>query len=271
MSRTATRLGVLHVEVIGSGPPAVLWHSLFVDSGQWDRVRDRLAEHRTLVLVDGPGHGPSGSPPALFGLDDCADAAVRVIADLDLGPVDWLGTAWGGHVGIVLAARRPDLLRSLTVLAAPLAPFRGWPRLRAAALVAAYRVTGPAGPLVDAVVDALLTPDVRRADPAAVEAVRGPFARADRVGMVRVLRSAMLRRPDLHPVIATIPTPTLLLVGDDDPLCPPPLVHAAARAMPDATCAVISGSRHLPPLENPAATLDHILAFWAEHDHQERP
>ena len=37
-----TRLGDLRVETCGSGPPAVLWHSLFVDSTTWERVREPL-------------------------------------------------------------------------------------------------------------------------------------------------------------------------------------------------------------------------------------
>lgn len=57
----ATRRGPLHVEAAGSGPPAVLWHSLLVDSTTWDRLRAPLAAERRLVLIDGPNHG--GSPP----------------------------------------------------------------------------------------------------------------------------------------------------------------------------------------------------------------
>ena len=37
----ATRVGHLHVETAGSGPPAVLWHSLFVDSTTWSRPGHR--------------------------------------------------------------------------------------------------------------------------------------------------------------------------------------------------------------------------------------
>jgi hypothetical protein len=37
-----TRLGPLHVQTVGSGPPALLWHSLFVDSTTWTRVQQPL-------------------------------------------------------------------------------------------------------------------------------------------------------------------------------------------------------------------------------------
>ena len=39
--RIPTRVGSLAVRVVGEGPPAVLWHSLFVDDRSWDRVDGR--------------------------------------------------------------------------------------------------------------------------------------------------------------------------------------------------------------------------------------
>ncbi len=107
-----TAIGDLQVETVGTGPPALLLHSLFVDSHQWQRVRRSLAAHRTLVLVDCPGHGRSGPPGALHARR-LRRAAADVIAVLGLDAVDWVGNAWGGHVGLVFAARHPQLCRSL--------------------------------------------------------------------------------------------------------------------------------------------------------------
>ena len=85
-----TKLARLHVEVDGEGPAAVLWHSLFVDSRSWSRLHGLLREDRRLVLIDGPGHGKSGSPSADFDLDDCAEAATDVLDAVGVQkPVDW--------------------------------------------------------------------------------------------------------------------------------------------------------------------------------------
>jgi pimeloyl-ACP methyl ester carboxylesterase len=54
-----TRLGALRVRVCGSGPPAVLWHSLFADSTTWDQVCLLLGEPRQLIAIDGPSRGSS--------------------------------------------------------------------------------------------------------------------------------------------------------------------------------------------------------------------
>jgi pimeloyl-ACP methyl ester carboxylesterase len=78
-STVATTLGQLHVRTLGSGPIAVLWHSLFVDSTTWQRVTGPLSARRRLILIDGPGHGRSAPARRLFTVEECADAAAQVL------------------------------------------------------------------------------------------------------------------------------------------------------------------------------------------------
>jgi pimeloyl-ACP methyl ester carboxylesterase len=90
-----TRLGPLHVQTAGSGPPAVLWHSLFVDSTTWMRVLPALAAERRLVLIDGPAHGRNPPAPRRFTLDDCAGAAADAITSASANR--WTGWATPGE------------------------------------------------------------------------------------------------------------------------------------------------------------------------------
>ncbi len=154
-----TSFGALHVRVVGHGPVAVLWHSLFVDSRSWYRVEPALARQRTLVLLDGPSHGGSQPASRRFTLTDCAAAAGEVLDQLDVTtPVDWVGSAWGGHVGMVFAADQPRRTRSLVTLASPVHALTLAERRRIVPLVGLYRVVGPIRFLRAAVVDALLPP-----------------------------------------------------------------------------------------------------------------
>src|SRR5437016_11483373 len=107
----------------------------------WPRLS---ACERTLVMVDGPGHGSSGPPPATFTLEDCATAAIEVCDALGLETVDWVGNAWGGHVGILIGVRKPRRMRSLVTMAAPLTPLVGVQHMQLSVLVGIYRVIGPA-------------------------------------------------------------------------------------------------------------------------------
>ena len=126
MMRIATDLGELAARVV-PGPPevAILWHSMFTDSRSWDPVIDGLRAKRTLVLVDGWSFGASGDLERVMPkfIDRCAKGAVAVVSqvqeELAPGPVDWLGSAWGGHVGLHLAATQPELVRSLITVSTP--------------------------------------------------------------------------------------------------------------------------------------------------------
>lgn len=124
--RITTELGELAARVV-PGPPevAILWHSMFTDSRSWDPILDDLRAKRTLVLVDGWSFGASGNLDRVVPkfIDRCVQGAVAVVAqvqkELAAGPVDWLGSAWGGHVGMHLAATRPELVRSLITVSTP--------------------------------------------------------------------------------------------------------------------------------------------------------
>src|SRR6202000_1704771 len=118
-----TSLGRLTLRQAGGDPPALLWPSLWVDSRSWGPLVDSLGAHRRLVTIDGPGYGRSDPIDRDFTLDDCARAAAEVIDHLGITePVDWVGNAGGGPVGITLAADQPHRLHRLGTIAAPLLP-----------------------------------------------------------------------------------------------------------------------------------------------------
>ncbi len=266
VATVVTRLGTLHVRVLGSGPAAVLWHSLFVDSTTWQRIRDPLSARRRLVMIDGPSHGYSAPATRLFSLQECADAACEVLDNLGIDtPVDWIGNAWGGHVGILFAATYPGRCRSLATIGTPVHAIPSADRRRISSLVATYRITGPIRSLVRPVCAAVLGPDCEAIDPQATELVAEAFRRPDRRGMHFAMRSAMLARPDLTGTIRTLATPTLMVAGDDDELWGPDAARAATAQMPDAAAISVPGAGHVALLLHGAdAVVDALTEFWRE-------
>jgi pimeloyl-ACP methyl ester carboxylesterase len=261
-----TSLGRLHVQLDGDGPPAVLWHSLFVDSTSWELVRPGLARQRRLVVVDGPAHGASGPVPGPFTLADCARAAVEVLDACGVAdPVDWVGNAWGGHVGLTLAAGTPARVRSLTTIGTPVhALERAQRLLKITPLVTLYRLLGPNPIVRGALRDALLGDDAVAAQPGLARRVLDAFAGADRAPMLRAMRSAMLRRPDLTALLAAIPTPTLMVAAQGDADWSPDHARHAAARMPVGAAGVVAGGGHVAPLLlEPEVLVETITAFWA--------
>jgi pimeloyl-ACP methyl ester carboxylesterase len=264
----STRLGTLRVRTIGTGPPAVLWHSLFVDSTSWDAVLDTLASQRRLILIDGPSHGASAPVRRRFTLSDCADAAVEVLDQLGVrAPVDWVGNAWGGHIGIVFASSHPARVRSLVTIGTPVRALTSGERRRIRPLVGAYRLVGPIKPLMAGVQDALLGPGATD-----THMISGPLRAANRRGMYTAMRSVMLARPSLLGLLPTIRTPTLFLAVNEDPYGSPSETRAAAELLPDGRFGTLAGAGHVAPLLQSAPDVARIVAdFWREVRVTDRP
>lgn len=72
---------------------------------------------------------------------------------------------------------------------------------------------------------------------------------------------AQIGRADSRPSLPAITSPTLVLCGRDDVLCPPDLHAAMAAALPAALLVVVDDCGHLSTLEQPAAVTAHLRAW----------
>jgi pimeloyl-ACP methyl ester carboxylesterase len=96
-----TDLGRLHIRRTGTGPPVVLWHSLFVDCRSWGPLVDVLARHRTVYTVDGPSHGRSEPVQRDFTFDECVTAAEQTLDGVGLTEPS---TGWATRGAATLAS-----------------------------------------------------------------------------------------------------------------------------------------------------------------------
>jgi pimeloyl-ACP methyl ester carboxylesterase len=176
--------------------------------------------------------------------------------------VDWVGNGWGGHVGMELAATRPDLVRSLVAISAPPQPVDAELRRRIRLLVPVMTVLGPVGPVRRPILEGLLT-DESRTDPQAIGVVIDALALAGRRSTARAVRSFLLNRVDITDLLPRIEAPSLFVAGDDRGDWSPEQAEQAAALAPFARTAVVAGSRTLVPVEQPAVLATLVRDFWA--------
>lgn len=261
----STCLGRLNVGQAGSGPPVLLWHSLWVDSRSWGPLVEAFGARRRVVTIDGPGYGGSSPIHRDFTLDDCAQAAGEVMDQLGITePVDWVGDAWGGHVGITVATSQPHRLRSLVTITAPLLPVSGrqrWTQTYPLALL--YRLAGPNRVITKVLFDALLGSDAIAAQPDRAAEMISAFRQADRESIRRTIRF-MHRWQPLTDKLPAITVPTLFITGKvADQHWQPADAEAAAATMPHARAVAVSGAGHLGPLLLDVDEIATIVSeFW---------
>ncbi|MEA2347718.1 MAG: 3-oxoadipate enol-lactonase [Thermoleophilaceae bacterium] len=106
---------------IDEGPsdaPAIVFsHSLFFDSTMFQAQADHFAGSHRVIRYDQRGQGASAAAPAdQLDMDTLADDAAALIEHLGIAPCHFVGNSMGGFIALRLAARRPELLRSATVI-----------------------------------------------------------------------------------------------------------------------------------------------------------
>jgi pimeloyl-ACP methyl ester carboxylesterase len=180
-------------------------------------------------------------------------------------PVDWVGNAWGGHVGITLAADQPHRLRSLVTIAAPVTPVGRIQRLtQTYPLALFYRLLGPNRVLTKVLFDALLGSDAIAAQPDRAAEMMAAFRAADHESIRRTIRFMHSWRP-LTDKLPAVTVPTMLITGDlGGQHWRPADAEAAARTMPAARAVAVTGSGHVGPLLVDVDQIaSSVIDFWS--------
>lgn len=260
-TRVPTRLGRLHVRTIGEGAPTVLWSSMFVDSHTWDLMLPLLPPGRQFVLVDPPGLGLSEPLHRASDIAGAADAATDLLHEFGVdGPVDWVGNAFGGHVGFKLAARS-GVLRSLVAVSSPAQPLPTPLRRQINLLLPILRTAGPVGPVRSGLLAGMLT-DASAAREPIRRIVLDSLARPTRRSMALAVRSFILNRVDVTAELADLTVPSLFVASDDRGDWSPQDAEASAAIAPGAEAVTVSAARTLIPLEQPESMVSHLRRFW---------
>ncbi|MGR8008424.1 alpha/beta fold hydrolase [Streptomyces hypolithicus] len=105
--------------------PALYVHGLGGSSQNWSALMQLLDTHVDGEAVDLPGFGDSPPPDdGNYSITGHARACIRLLDAGGRGPVHLFGNSLGGAVATRVAAARPDLVRTLTLVSPALPEFR---------------------------------------------------------------------------------------------------------------------------------------------------
>ncbi|MFF0388486.1 alpha/beta fold hydrolase [Kitasatospora sp. NPDC004615] len=110
----------LYYELAGDGDPLVLVHGSWTDHVTWGAVVPDLAERYRVLAYDRRGHSQSERPAGQGTRTEDEQDLAALIEAFDLAPAHVAGNSFGASTALGLAARRPELFRSLVAHEPPL-------------------------------------------------------------------------------------------------------------------------------------------------------
>jgi pimeloyl-ACP methyl ester carboxylesterase len=279
--------------------PAVFVHGLGGSATNWTDLMGLLSQERrdapalAGAALDLPGFGFS-PPPADddYSLDARVAAVVQLIEKRGNWPVHLIGNSLGGAISTRIAARRPDLVRTLTLISPALPDLRprllpmrlalvstpglGMRLLRRLQQIPPERRTEMT--INDLYADPSLLPSERRAE-AIAEVIRrdgldyagDALLRSGRALVTEYTRSGP---GSLWRDAARVTAPTLVIHGSHDRLVNPSTAGRAARSFRYGRVVVLPRIGHVAMMERPdlvAAEMQEFIAAAARAESGRNP
>jgi N-formylmaleamate deformylase len=97
----------------GEKPPIVLLHGITDNGLCWKRIARMLEPFLDVVMIDARGHGLSDAPPSGYSYEHMAGDVTALIEQLGLSVPVIIGHSMGASTAAVLAARYPELVKSI--------------------------------------------------------------------------------------------------------------------------------------------------------------
>jgi len=197
------------------------------------------------LLVDLPGFGASPLPPGPWGTEDYATAMAEWLCGLPERRRIWVGHSFGCRVGLQLAARHPETVTALFLIAAAgLQPHRSLVtrlrRMPRRLVFRAMRVMTPEGPARERLRERYGSSDYRTAG-------------AMRPVLVKAVNE------DLTDVACRIRLPVVLVHGDGDTESPPQIASRLHALIPGSELHLLHGFDHVTILGDGRHQVIHLL------------
>ncbi|HET6503235.1 MAG TPA: alpha/beta hydrolase [Amycolatopsis sp.] len=269
----------------GATDPAIVYlHGLGGSSTNWTDLAALLAPYGQGLAMDLPGFGFSEPRPEFdFSLPAHAAFAARFIEHLGTAPVHLVGNSMGGAIALLLAAQRPELIRTLTLISPAMPDRRPDPRRLSDPMMAlAYLpLVGPRvrrklaayGPRERAeqviklcFADPTAFPEYRLAELAEEHTARASLAWAS-PAMSRttfgIFRAWFARGPaSLWAAAPRVSAPALVVWGAQDRVISVSRAARTTKALPRARLLVLPKTGHVAQMERPVVVAKAILGMW---------
>ncbi|WP_309110559.1 alpha/beta hydrolase [Saccharothrix sp.] len=263
-----------HVAEAGDGDPVLLLHGFPQHWWEWRKVVPGLAGRRRVVCPDLRGAGWTDAPPRGYDYETLREDLLALLDTLGPGRVDVVAHDWPAIVVFRMCLEDPDRFRRFVAVGVP-PPFIDFDRRMLGALRhASYQLAllapgvGPwllrHGGLPQYLLTNYSAPGAfnpadieiyleRLRDPARAKAGAKLYRKLITPESMRILTGAYKK--------AHLKTPTRVLLGTDDPVVAPRLIHWHEDKADDLELVPVPGAAHFVPEDRPREVVARVLEF----------
>lgn len=262
----------LYYEDTATGDQSVL----FVPGLAWGtrlfRAQVAALESRfRCVALEPRGQGRSEITKDGYELNNIAVDILGLIDHLKMRPCHLVGHSLGGSVAVRVAARQPELIRSLALLNATADADPLWDRILFRGLSYAIELFGM-GRADDWLVQSMFGDTFlsNRAHIREREDARHQFLSNDRVGIARAVRG-WLRSPSVMDELPNVTVPTLVIAGQEDIAVSPTRSRKLAEAIRHCRFLLLPCCGHSSPVEAAEAVNAALTQLFEESQTHQSP
>lgn len=239
----------VHYTVEGSGPALLLLHGTGGDGfSHWGQLLRHLTPAHTVICPDYAGSGQTTDSDEPLQLDDLVAQIVAVADACGQASFDLVGYSLGAVIAAALAARYPQRVRSLVLVAG----FAGGADSRSELQFGLWRelIARDHAVMARFILLTGCNPQWLSAQPSAVleKRVAAIVKFTNWAGMAR--QADLDARVDIRAELALIQAPTLVIAGSQDQMVPRALTQVLADEIAGAVFQELN-TGHLMPMEQP--------------------
>jgi pimeloyl-ACP methyl ester carboxylesterase len=239
----------------------VFAHGLLFSGRMFENQVNTFKDRYRCITFDFRGQGQSGVTESGYDIDTLYEDTVALIEALRCSPCHFLGLSMGGFVGLRLAIRRPELIKSLMLLetSADPEPEENLPRYKMLNFVARWFGLG----LVVNKVMPIMFGKKFLDDPQRTELKkrwRQHIINNHKIGITRAVKGVIFRQ-GVYDQLDQIKTPTLIIVGDQDVATVPAKSERMHSRIPGSKMVIIPGAGHTSTVEEPEAVNAELEEF----------
>jgi abhydrolase domain-containing protein 6 len=242
---------IVYLDGNAHGEPLLLLHGFGADKDHWTPLAGRLRRRFRVIAPDLPGFGESSRlPQANYGLEAQLARLAGVVAALGLTRFHLGGNSMGGYLAAHYAARHPEQVASLCLLA-PAGVLGAPPSELQEALAAGDNpliVADEAGFARLGALCFVKAPPL----PRQFERVLAARAIADSTFNAKIFADLFASPIALEQALAGLDVPLLVVWGDGDRVLHPDGLAVLRQVVPQAEAVLMPAMGHVPMVERPA-------------------